>query len=111
MFIDLTEKICMKCEESRPLTAFRKDDKCKDGHRNSCKVCRKLDPRIEPSTVTVTTTATAAPSVTTTLVPYFQTVLEQDLPDPERLPAAYLKRCSDYWTDLVGGEEPARRIL
>jgi hypothetical protein len=32
-----------------------------------------------------------------------------DLPNPELLPAAYLKRCADYWLDLVeGGSNPKR---
>lgn len=42
---------------------------------------------------------------------YSQTVPEKDLPPPESLPAAYLKRCSDYWLALLGDEQPTTRIV
>lgn len=34
-------KICSKCKELKPLDAFNKEKNCKDGHRGTCKKCRK----------------------------------------------------------------------
>lgn len=37
---------------------------------------------------------------------------EEDLPPPEVLPAAYLKRCHDFWAELVGGSgDPRKRLI
>ena len=34
-------KVCKKCGRELPLNEFSKDKRCKDGHRNVCKECKK----------------------------------------------------------------------
>ncbi len=47
------KKECNKCSELKPLTEFHKDSKAKDGHNNTCKLCRKAK-RDEPTQYTLT---------------------------------------------------------
>lgn len=37
------EKICKKCGELKPLTAFKLSKDCRDGREGSCRICRKSD--------------------------------------------------------------------
>lgn len=37
----MTFKKCKDCQEAKPLDAYYKDDRMKDGHLNACKDCRK----------------------------------------------------------------------
>jgi hypothetical protein len=103
-----TSKVCSKCTKTKPLDEFCKDSGYSDGRRSDCNGCRSLVRRGQnPQFRSENLGAMPKPPQ---VVPYNMTVPEQDLPAPNRLPAAYLKRCSDYWTALVGGEEPTARI-
>lgn len=35
------EKICIKCNETRKISYFKKNSQCKDGHINQCHICLK----------------------------------------------------------------------
>ena len=37
------EKVCSKCGTSKPISEFYRDKIQKDGHRNKCKECDKID--------------------------------------------------------------------
>lgn len=39
----MENKICFKCNLSKPLNDFYKHPKTRDGHLNKCKSCNKLD--------------------------------------------------------------------
>jgi len=39
---DVTEKLCPKCNQIKPLTSFTKDEDKKDGYKTHCKECRNL---------------------------------------------------------------------
>lgn len=101
-------KVCISCQHERPIEAFCKDGGYKDGRRGDCNECRQIrrhagTERIGPHGHENVQQITSAPV-------YFQTAQEKDLPDPDRLPAAYLKRCADYWLDLLGNVNPTTRI-
>ena len=36
----MTEKICAKCQTSKPAEAFAKNPNCKDGRTAICKLCK-----------------------------------------------------------------------
>lgn len=101
---------CKKCEESLPILQFCKDSGYLSGRRSDCNSCRNLVRRKAPPAQTITS---ALPRLVGAPVqmPYFTTVAEKDLPDPTRVPAHMLKRYSDYWLELVGGNEPTTRII
>lgn len=106
-------KTCAKCLKDKSIDVFCLDAGYKDGRRSDCNLCRSAARRKQDVGYTPRDVLGLLPSatkITPTFVPYFTTIPEQDLPTPERLPAAYLKRCSDYWTDLVGGNNPTQRI-
>lgn len=118
---DQVEKVCTKCGDPKAIEEFCKDAGYQDGRRSDCNDCRQLarsafrqsldEATAVPQGFTAST-GRRSPSMQRHPVPtaYAQAVLEKDLPDPEVLPAAYMKRVSDYWVDLTGGEEPATRI-
>ncbi len=97
------EKVCTKCCKPKGIESFCKDSGYKDGRRGDCNGCRQIARSAFRQELQEAISATVPPT-------YLQTVADKDLPDPERLPAAYMKRVSDYWVDLIGGEEPAARI-
>jgi hypothetical protein len=39
-------KICINCDETKPLTEFYKSSKSKDGHQNMCKECQRMKDKI-----------------------------------------------------------------
>jgi hypothetical protein len=42
----VTEKKCGRCSETKPVSEFRRDERCSDGYRGTCKACTKasVDP-------------------------------------------------------------------
>lgn len=46
MLLDCTTKICKRCGEEKPLSAFHPSKSCKDGHERVCYVCRREMTRI-----------------------------------------------------------------
>lgn len=111
-------KVCTKCGDTKDITSFSVDEglngrgvkRYRDGRRSDCNDCRairraQLRRGAQDVPVTLPVPLGYVPNPA-----YLQTAAEEDLPDPERLPAAYMKRVSDYWIDLIGGEEPATRI-
>lgn len=103
-------RVCRDCEQIKPITEYNKDPKSRGGFRAECKQCRGTRRGNPARTLTglVPSEFHKAPVV----IPYFQTIAESDLPDVERLPAAYLKRAHTYWAELVGSDdEPVRRLL
>lgn len=97
-------KQCTKCLNDKSATEFCKDSGYKDGRRSDCNGCRNAA-RSNSAVVTLPKPLGYVP------MPYFQVVEEQDLPPPEKLPAAYLKRCADYWIDLTGEGTATTRIV
>lgn len=105
-----TTKTCSKCQRVKSVIDFCKDSGYKDGRRSDCNACRRVDRVINandmrPKPVTVTLPAALGH------VPYVRAIEEKELPAPDQLPAAYLKRCADYWTDLLGEGTVATRIV
>lgn len=90
-------KQCTQCLCDKDVSLFRKDVTYKSGRRNYCTECYNR---------TRSTVQLVKPKAH-----YRQAAVLAELPRPEDLPAAYMKRVSDYWTSLVGGEEPTRRII
>ena len=39
--MEIDEKTCVKCDETKPLTDFYKELKGHDGYRNDCKTCKQ----------------------------------------------------------------------
>lgn len=101
-------RVCIRCDIDKPISEYNKDPKSRGGYRAECKTCRGTRRgSSSPNTVTLSSTRMPEPVV----IPYFQTIAENELPDVERLPAAYLKRAHDFWAELVGSDdEPVRRI-
>ena len=119
-------KVCIDCGATKPVSQFCKDAGYKDGYRGDCNKCRngarrfisdlesesidipahgmpdvrKSAPRRVPSWVQDSDYKIGTP------VRLLDTRVE--LPNPEHLPAAYLKRCADYWTDLLGENTVSR---
>lgn len=122
-------KTCIACLKHKPVSQFCKDSGYKDGYRGDCNACRnearrgflkqeevlpdgdgrlfgipdlnRAAPRRLPS-------LGVNPSYDLKYRPVTQPewlTNREDLPDPKYLPAAYLKRCADYWTDLLGDNE------
>lgn len=108
MLAKTLEKVCTKCGEPKSIEYFCKDSGYKDGRRSDCNGCRQIARSTFRRELEEATRVPAPLGYA--LRPYHQTTVEQDLPDPERLPAAYMKRVSDYWVDLIGGVEPTTRI-
>ncbi len=109
------KKVCTKCGEPKELEEFCKDAGYKDGRRSDCNECRAIARssfrrELEDAVHSAATLTHARLVPGPVSVPYVQTAAPADLPDPAVLPAAYMKRVSDYWVDLIGGEEPATRI-
>lgn len=46
MVAGVSEKRCVCCGEVKPLEAFHRRSKCRDGRRGRCKECRKPPPRV-----------------------------------------------------------------
>ena len=95
------DKICSKCGRTKPFSAFCKDSGYMDGRRSDCNECRRLTRAIQDIRP-----EHSPPQFSQ--VPFFTTVPERELPEPYNLPAAYLKRCHDYWDDLLGGTTTKR---
>ncbi len=109
MLNNITQKICIKCHNPKDLDRFSRDSSYSDGLRSACNECRNAKRRENRVTASATT-ITVAKHIQPVFAPYSMTPCDQDLPDPDRLPAAYLKRCSDYWVELVGGNTPQTRL-
>ena len=95
-----TTKTCIKCNQEKPIQDFCKDNKYKDGRRSDCNLCRNA----RRGFAKVETLKPRTP------LHGHMTHSADELPSPERLPAAYLKRCADYWIALVGDEDYVSRI-
>lgn len=103
-------RVCSQCKLDKPIYEYNKDPKSRGGFRAECRACKNNNSSTSSrrnDTVTQSDTTLYKPSL-----PYFQTLAENELPDVERLPAAYLKRAHDYWAELMeSDDEPVRRLL
>jgi len=111
------KKTCIHCHKSLSIWFFGRDPGYKDGRRSDCNDCRNASRRastrlarelISLPPIAPKDTFWGAAHLGGPLNPRVQL---PELPAPEVLPAAYLKRCSDYWTDLLGGSTSPARIV
>lgn len=101
---NFNKKACIHCGMIKDITEFPKDASYKDGYRSSCKNCRNFKRRT--GTYPEDIYLDKLPEANASSVTIFDSCVlpVEILPEPEKLPAAYLKRCAEYWLDLIGSD-------